>query len=96
MEENIAELETKIKDAPNNEANIMQLLIHSRTGGSTISHRIFEIFPTNENRLLAQCGFQSVSRWALNLLLQAYEVHTTNAAADFYHRLSGMPGTGPL
>jgi hypothetical protein len=96
MVENFVELETKINDAPINEADIMQLVTNSRTGDSTISHWIFQKFPTNENRLLVQCGFQTVSRWALNLLLQKYEVYTVNVAADFYHKLSGMPGIGPL
>jgi hypothetical protein len=96
MVENSAELETKIKDAPNNEVNIMQLLTRSRTGGSTISHRIFQIFPANEDRLLASCRFEIVSRWALNLLLHKYEVHTMTVAADFYLGISTMPEAASL
>jgi hypothetical protein len=73
METNIKELETLVKHAPSDSHNIMQLLHKSQTGGSTISHRIFQIFPANENRLLVECQFESVSRWALDLLLRQYE-----------------------
>ena len=92
METNIEDLKTLIKDAPNSSYNIIQLVHKSRTGGSTISHRIFQIFPLNDNRRLVECQFEPVSRWALDLLLQQYEDCKRNAVADFYHTISGTPG----
>jgi hypothetical protein len=81
MIENFAELETKINDAANNEVNIMQLVTDSRTGGSTISHWISQKFPANETQLLAQCGFEIVSRWALDGLLHKYEFQAPTSTA---------------
>jgi len=76
----------------------MQLLNEAQTGGSDVSHTIFQIFPSNTdtNRLLSHCHFEPVSRWALDLLLCQYEAEQANAAADFFHKISGMRGAASL
>jgi len=52
---------------------IIELLLDTQTGGSDVSYMIFQNFPTNTdtNQLLADCRFETVSRWALDLLLHA-------------------------
>ena len=76
----------------------MQLLNNAQMGGSDVPHTIFQIFPSNTdpNRLLSQCHFETVSRWALDLLLSQYELQQANAATDFFHKISGMHGAASL
>ena len=62
------------------------------------SRTIFRIFPssTDTKWLLLGSQFGAVSRWALDLLLQQYKVHESDAAANFYYRISRMPEAASL
>jgi len=77
------------------QSNMVQLLYSTLTGDSNVSHSIFEISPKYESRLLAQCKFGSVSRWALKCFLEGYEAQQATAAAD-YRYISKMPETASL
>jgi hypothetical protein len=59
---------------------------------------IFQILPTDTDakQLLSNCEFETVSRWALDLLLRQYETHKANVTANFYHNISAIPGAGSL
>ncbi|KAF8501715.1 hypothetical protein F5888DRAFT_1263481 [Russula emetica] len=76
----------------------MQLLRNTQTGSSDLSHTIFQFFPTNTdtNRWLAACQYETVSLWALDLLLKQYETRKANVTADFYYDLSAMPEAATL
>jgi hypothetical protein len=76
--------------------NFVQLFRGTRSGALDVSHRIFQIFPSNGKRLLSGCQFEPVSRWALDLLLRRYEVRKSDAAADFYYSMSGMSDAASL
>ncbi|KAF8505817.1 hypothetical protein F5888DRAFT_1604032, partial [Russula emetica] len=83
---------------------IIELLLDTQTGGSDVSYMIFQNFPTNTdtNQLLADCRFETVSRWALDLLLHALaeakngQTNKANVTADFYHNISVMPVAASL
>jgi len=74
--------------------NIMKLLLSTRTGDSDVSYTIFQIFPANDNarRLLCECHFEPVSRWALDILLSEYEAHQANE----FQRCVGQPRFGVI
>jgi hypothetical protein len=76
----------------------MQLLQKTREGGSNVSNMIFQNFPskTDPKRLLSKCHFETVSRWALILLLKQYEVRKDDAVADFYYIISTMDDAATL
>ena len=83
-----------IKDLKSDD--IMQLVYKTRSGGSEVSHRIFQILPANAKRFLSDCRFETVSRWALDLLLDKYKAHRADVIADFYHAISGLSEAGSL
>ena len=68
----------------------------SRNSDSDVFHSIFQISPTNKLRFLTQCEFGGVSRWALGLLLKAYEDREADATILFYRSISGIPDTASL
>jgi hypothetical protein len=74
----------------------MQLLHKIRTGGSDISHIIFQKIPADTERLLSECRFESVSGWALDLLLDQYKDRQADLIADFYYHISAMPEAATL
>jgi hypothetical protein len=74
----------------------MKLVRKTQTGGSDISHRIFQIFPADAKRSLPECHFESVSRWALDLLLDQYKDRQADLIADFYYHISVMPEAATL
>jgi hypothetical protein len=78
--------------------DIARLLRDARAGGSNVSHTIFQKFPTptDTNRLLSNCQFEAVSRWALDLLLRQHEALKADATADFYYNISVMSDAGSL
>jgi hypothetical protein len=76
--------------------DFVELFRSARSGINGASHRIYQISPTGKNRLLSNCKFEPVSRWAFELLLRCYEDKKANAAADFYFVLSGMSDGAPL
>ena len=80
---------SRIRDVAGKDSNISQLLHSYRKGDSDVSHSIFEISPTDESRLLSECKFGAVSRWALEVLLNAYEDRQADAAIVFYHTIQG-------
>jgi hypothetical protein len=97
------EVATVIQETAENWSDITKLLRNTRSGGtrmrgSNVSHTIFQIYPpdTDPSRLLLHCQYEPISGWALNILLQQYEVSKANAAADFYYKLSGMPEAAAL
>ena len=87
---------SRIRDAAAQGVNILRLLRSSRTDDSDVSHSIFKISPKNESRLLAQCEFGTVSRWALDHLLKAYETQQVDVVADFYRYISRASDTASL
>jgi hypothetical protein len=74
----------------------MKLVRKTQTGGSDISHRIFQNFPADVERLLPECHFESVSGWALDLLLDQYKDRQADMIADFYYHISEMPEAATL
>jgi len=75
---------SQIRDVASRESNISQLLHSFRRGDSDVFHSVFVMFPRNKERLLTQCKFGGVSRWALDELLKRYKPIRADAAADFY------------
>jgi hypothetical protein len=76
-----------IKDAATHN-NFVQLFRSTQSGTNNVSHMIFQISPTDTNRLLSSCKFEPVSRWAFEHLLCQYEEMKPNAAAELYFALS--------
>jgi hypothetical protein len=87
---------SQITDVSGDESNISRLVTESRTGGSDVSHSIFQISPIDDERLLAQCNADAVSRWALDVTLEEYEKRTADAAVIFYHKVSRMQDSATL
>jgi len=87
---------SRIRTVAHEGGNTSQLLNSSRKGDSDVSRSIFGISPRNKLRLLAQCNFVPVSRWALDHLLKAYENRQADAVASFYHFIAGMSDTASL
>ncbi|KIL61777.1 hypothetical protein M378DRAFT_821552 [Amanita muscaria Koide BX008] len=56
----------------------------------SLSHLVFEILPSNENRYFSEARVQPVSSWVLEQLLEHYEQHDANAAADFYDMIMAV------
>jgi hypothetical protein len=80
----------RITDVARNGSNISQLLHSFGKGDSDVSHSIFEVSPKkDEKRQLSDCKFGIVSRWAMQVLLTAYEAQKADAAVLFYHTISG-------
>ncbi|KAH9985077.1 hypothetical protein BJV74DRAFT_718521, partial [Russula compacta] len=75
--------------------HILQLL---NLGGPKVSHTIIQISPSDPNPnpsadtgtllSLAGCKFEPVSRWALNFLLQQYDIRRAEELAHFYFMIS--------
>ena len=86
----------QIRNVARRESNISQLLNSFRRGDSDVSHSVFAMFPRNEERLLTQCKFRDVSRWALDELLKQYKTRRADAAADFYEQISGVSEAAAL
>jgi hypothetical protein len=61
-----------------------------------LSHSIFELSPANDRRLFGDALVGAVSQWALNLLLEPYEQHRLDAAAEFYNSIANDPNAGSL
>ena len=61
----------------------MHLLRGTRIGDFDVSHTIFQKFTTDTDtkRLLSDCHYETVSRWALDLLLE-YKDRQADVIAD--------------
>jgi hypothetical protein len=72
--------------------NLLQLLREAKEGGlgADVSHTLFQILPANHKRMFSECLVETVSRWALDLLLEKCESRKTDVAADFYFEISVM------
>jgi len=70
---------------------MLQILNASRTGDATVSHSIFKITPKDESRILAECEFHIVSRWAFERFTVTYELSDALEATAFYRRISTAP-----
>jgi len=70
---------------------MLQILNASRTGDATVSHSIFQIFPKDESRVLAECELKTVSRWAFERFTRAYELWDAHEANTFYRQISTTP-----
>ncbi len=77
-------------------ADFMRMLWSSRIGNSDVLHTIFQICPADESRSLSKYHFDAVSPWALDLLLQQYQIREADAAAAIYHSISGVPDAATL
>src|SRR5260370_38473774 len=71
--------------------NITKLLHDTHVGDNIISHMIFQIFPTNTNayRLLSECHFEPISRWALDIFMSEYEAHKADEIAEGFSDACG-------
>jgi len=96
LEEKKEGIESRIINVASNHSNMVQVLYSSRRGDDSVSHSIFEISPKDKSRLLAQCKFSYVSKWALDCFLEAYETRQAAAAADFYRYISRIPEAASL
>ena len=90
------EVRSRIRSVNFKQSNPLQLLNSSWTGDNAVSHLIFEISPINDFRRLGECGFRTVSRWAFDRLLEAYEAQEAHAATTFYRHISGTPEAASL
>ena len=80
LEETKALIESRISGIAFRQSNMVQVLHSSQMGDTSVSHSIFEISPKDELRLLSQCQFGYVSRWAFDYFLNSYESrHATEA-----------------
>ena len=61
-----------------------------------LSHTIFELSPQDDDRLFGDALIGTVSPWALDLLLGAYESQKLDAAFEFYELISKIPKAGTL
>ena len=61
-----------------------------------LSHTIFELSPRDDDRLFSDALIGTVSSWALDLLLGAYESQKSDAAAEFYDSIAHIPKAGTL
>ena len=61
-----------------------------------LSHTIFELYPRDGDRLFGDALVGTVSPWALDLLLEAYEARKSDAAAEFYNSIASVPKAGIL
>jgi len=96
LEKKMTVVTSRVRDVAGDESNIWQLLHSYRKDDSDVSYSIFEISPKDKKRLLARCDFGAVSRWALEVLLEAYEDRQADAAITFYHNISGMSDAASL
>jgi hypothetical protein len=76
--------------------DFVELFRSTQSGINVFSHRIFQISSPDTNRLLSNCHFEPISRWAFDLLLDKYEEKNSDATADFYFTLSGMTDAATL
>ena len=86
-----AVVESRITSVDFKKANMLQILNASRTGDATVSHSIFQISPKDESRVLAECEFKTVSRWAFERFTGAYELYDAHEATTFYRQISTTP-----
>ena len=84
----MTDVASAIRCAAVNWNDIVQLLHKSRMGGSDVSHMIFQISPTNSRPFLLACQVDTVSRWALDLLLQYSGARRADVTADFYYEIT--------
>jgi len=66
-------------------------LIFSYQNSIMLSHTIFELSPRDDDRLFGDALIGTVSSWALDLLLGAYESQKSDAAAEFYDSIANIP-----
>ena len=74
------------------------LKFHAETYSSSgLPHsNIFELSPGDDRRLFGGARVGAVSMWALDLLLKKYESQQSDAVANFYHSIIGMPSAASL
>jgi hypothetical protein len=94
------EVEGRIKAiASNGSDHILKLLRSLLSADSSDVSAIFQIAPAGEafeDRSLSSCKIQAVSGWVLDILLQKYNECRANEAADFYYKISFIPGAASL
>jgi len=86
VEERITTVATKRK--------ILEELNSYQIGASDLPHPLFQLLPTNESRLLADCKLEPVSRWVVHSLLEVYETLGADAMALLYRYVSRETQTG--
>ena len=91
MDAKKTELKGQIESITDAVSNVVRELRRSRTGASTVSHSIFQIFPTTKNRRFEYSHCEAVSQWVLDNLLKECEAGEQEAAARFYHSLARKP-----
>ena len=85
------ELQEQIETVSVGVYNVLSELRMSRSGTSTVSHSIFQVFPTTENRRFEYSHTEAVSQWVLDNLLKEIENREQEARARFYYNLTQMP-----
>ena len=91
-----ADVESRITRADFKKSNMVQMLNASQTGDLTVSHSIFQIYPKDKSRNLAECKFNTVSKWAFKHFAEVYERHDAHEAISFYRQISTSPRAASL
>jgi hypothetical protein len=89
-----AEIIDKIRDV--RDVKTLLSLIEAATTSVGVSHSIFQIFPSNDLRLLSEAHIETVSAWALNRLLEQYEKKEADASFTLYQSLRYESRAGSL
>lgn len=71
-------------------------LVVSFQDSTILSQTIFELSPRDDDRLFGEALVGTVTPWALDLLLGAYETQKSDAAAELYDSIANMPQAGGL
>ncbi len=95
LEDKTREAEMRIASVVN-EDKILVMINRLQTGASDVPCTVFQLFPTNQIRLLSHCRVKAVSRWAFDHLLKECERHQADAVAKFYRQISGEPRAASL
>ena len=93
FKDEIKHVRSVIRKAADSWRDIIPLLQMTLMGSSDASHTIFQNFPTDKKRLLSNCHFGPVSRWALDILLRHCKA---NAATKLYYYLLTIPEAAVL
>ena len=90
------EVLTQITDIGKEPSRILDVPLAYRMRADAGFYTIFQLYPTNDSRQLVYSHCEVVSPWAFNSLLDVWETHEADAAAQLYRRLSGMPWVASL
>ena len=96
MDAKKTELSRQIESISEGVSNVVRELRKSRAGASTVSHSIFQIFPTTKNRRFEYSHCEAVSQWVFDNLLRECEAGEHEAACRLYYNLARLPWADSL